>query len=155
MAHNEKAGAGPVVADSVNATGALPPSTAPGVPGVPAGEHEPTTATGAVVDEKVPEKKANRFDAADVRVLSCRSVSAVSLALTLLAHSILINFSQPTPRSLSPPCTHHTPHTERTRRLCSCSACPRRHVHHRAQGRGSCKLLSGNPCIDLPAHASL
>jgi len=66
--YNEKAG--PVVADSVNATGALPPSTAPGAPGVPAGEHEPTTATGAVVDEKVAEKKVNRFDAADVRSLS-------------------------------------------------------------------------------------
>lgn len=61
--HNEKAA--PIVADSVNATGALPPSTAPGAPGVPATEREPTTATGEVVDEKVAEKKANRFDAAD------------------------------------------------------------------------------------------
>lgn len=63
--NNEKA----PVADSVNATGVLPPSTAPGAPGVPAGEQEPTTATGSpVADEKAPvnEKKVNRFDAADV-----------------------------------------------------------------------------------------
>lgn len=64
MAHNINEKAAGTAPEQVNATGALPPSTAPGAPGVPATEQEPTTANG----EKVPiqEKKANRFDAADV-----------------------------------------------------------------------------------------
>lgn len=73
---NEK-GNGAPVADAVNATGVLPPSTAPGAPGVPAGEQEPTTATGQAVanghdnEKAVPaEKKVNRFDAADVSVMT-------------------------------------------------------------------------------------
>lgn len=116
--NNEKAA--PVVADSVNATGALPPSTAPGAPGVPAGEHEPTTATGAVVNEKAPvvaEKKANRFDAADVR-WSCVPAVAPALSYQLMLTqwaSLRLFISHP---------------TECTQRRCWRSACPRRHVDH-------------------------
>jgi hypothetical protein len=73
---NEKGANGVAPAsEQVNATGVLPPSTAPGAPGVPATEQEPTTATGEKVPQAVTEKKANRFDAADVslfiRLLSC------------------------------------------------------------------------------------
>lgn len=114
--NNEKAAATAPVADSVNATGVMPPSTAPGAPGVPAGEHEPTTATGNVVDNEkaVPaEKKANRFDAADV---SGRQLFHPSLGEL--------------PAEIDEPLFMHSIFPERTQRQRSSSARSRRHVHH-------------------------
>lgn len=116
--NNEKAAATAPVADSVNATGVMPPSTAPGAPGVPAGEHEPTTATGNVVDNEkaVPaEKKANRFDAADVSSRPRWLFSHHWKGFPLTRDQLFMR---------------HSIFSERTQRQRRSSACPGRHVHH-------------------------